>query len=101
MASSFGWFATTSGGHGKRRADFRAASATVLCQENQEVAHGGKIDAIADRPALTARKDQPGVRKNEKLRRHRVRRSIEGACDLARRDTLRAGFYQQAKDLQA
>src|SRR5579864_1996957 len=100
MANSPGWFATTIGNRHKRCTDFSTASATILRQEDHQIAHGGEIDGIDDRPPVAPCTDQARVRKDEKLRGHRVWRGIEFSRNLPCCQAFRTRFHQQAKDLQ-
>src|ERR1700731_4071514 len=100
MAQSLWWFATTVGNRRKRRADFGTPSAAVFGQEDEEIAHGRKIDGIDNGAAIPARADQASIREDEKLRRHGVWCSLKRPGDLARWQAVRPGLYQQPKDLQ-
>jgi hypothetical protein len=93
-------FATTVGNGRERRTDFRAASAAILGQKNQQVTHGREIDGIYDRAAFALRADQAGIREDEKLRGHRIRRRLQTPRDLTCRQALRPGFHQQTEHLK-
>lgn len=68
---------------GQRLADFRPAAATIFRQEDQQAAHGVKINGIENGPAVTAGLDQAGIGKDQQLRRHRVGSRIQFSCDLS------------------
>src|SRR3954454_22157412 len=95
MAHSPGWFATTVRDRRQRRADFRTAAAAILGEEDQQLAHGVEIDGIDDRAALTTRLDEPRIRKDEKWRRHGVRRGAEPPSASTRRQPCTSRLREQ------
>jgi hypothetical protein len=83
----------------QRLAQFSAALAAVLEQEQHQRLEAVQVCPVDDRAAATLRTDQAGAGQDPEVRRHGVGGNHEGVRDLTGGQTLRFMPNQEAESL--
>src|SRR5688572_23270681 len=78
-----------------------AVTAAVLCEVAHELVHVLEVGVVDDEAPVLARAHEAGAREVRKVERERRRRQVELLADAAGGESLRPGFDEQAKRLQA
>jgi hypothetical protein len=84
----------------QRRAEFGAAAAAILEEEEDQLAKAIEIGVVDDRAAMSLTMDQTSVGEDRKMRRQRVLRYPDQPRQFAGGNAVRIARDEQAETLQ-
>lgn len=70
-------------------------------QKRQQLTYAVKVREVPDRPPLAFIADQPGLKQNSKVRRHRVLPNVQRLADLPGSHSRITSPDQQPEDFQS